>query len=112
MIRLQFCRKHREEGALDKFYNANINLATGLQVPLGDFGQSEASESATPPAMNLFRPEPAIVLKTKLPAGNPVTPRLRISMISMISMGVSYNDTQNWMVHFIENLWNMLWFNE
>jgi len=41
--------KHREEGALDKFYNANINLATGLQ------------------AMNLFRPEPAIVLKTKLP---------------------------------------------
>jgi len=40
--------KHREEGALDKFYNANINLATGLQ------------------AMNLFRPEPAIVLKTNL----------------------------------------------
>jgi len=27
-------------------------------------------------AMNLFRPEPAIVLKTKLPAGNQVTPRL------------------------------------
>lgn len=25
-------RKHREEGALDKFYNANINLATGLQA--------------------------------------------------------------------------------
>ena len=23
---------HREEGALEKFYNANINLATGLQV--------------------------------------------------------------------------------
>ncbi|CAK8997833.1 Ubiquitin-activating enzyme E1 1 [Durusdinium trenchii] len=39
---------HKEEGALDKFYNANINLATGLQ------------------AMNLFRPEPAIVRKTNL----------------------------------------------
>ena len=23
---------HREEGALDKFYNANVNLATGLQA--------------------------------------------------------------------------------
>lgn len=40
---------HREEGALDKFYNANVNLATGLQ------------------AMNVFRPEPAIVRKTELP---------------------------------------------
>eukprot|EP00437_Effrenium_voratum_P008460 CAMPEP_0181426606 /NCGR_PEP_ID=MMETSP1110-20121109/15748_1 /TAXON_ID=174948 /ORGANISM="Symbiodinium sp., Strain CCMP421" /LENGTH=1216 /DNA_ID=CAMNT_0023549803 /DNA_START=89 /DNA_END=3739 /DNA_ORIENTATION=+ len=40
---------HKEEGALDKFYNANINLATGLQ------------------AMNLFRPEPAIIRKTDLP---------------------------------------------
>ena len=25
-------RMHKEEGALDKFYNANINLATGLQA--------------------------------------------------------------------------------
>merc|ERR1712187_834118 len=40
---------HKEEGALDKFYNANINLATGSQ------------------AMNVFRPEPAIKIATKLP---------------------------------------------
>eukprot|EP00931_Biecheleriopsis_adriatica_P073771 TRINITY_DN47999_c0_g1_i1.p1 TRINITY_DN47999_c0_g1~~TRINITY_DN47999_c0_g1_i1.p1 ORF type:complete len:1238 (+),score=360.71 TRINITY_DN47999_c0_g1_i1:64-3777(+) len=39
---------HKTEGALDKFYNANVNLATGSQ------------------AMNVFRPEPAIVRKTGL----------------------------------------------
>jgi len=39
---------HKTEGALDKFYNANINLATGLQ------------------AMNMFRPEEAVKKQTKL----------------------------------------------
>jgi len=39
---------HKTEGALDKFYNANVNLATGSQ------------------AMNLFRPEPAVKKKTNL----------------------------------------------
>jgi len=39
---------HNGEGPLDKFFNANINLATGLQ------------------AMNVFRPEPAIMRKTML----------------------------------------------
>jgi len=39
---------HKTEDALDKFYNANINLATGLQ------------------AMNMFRPEPALKKQTKL----------------------------------------------
>jgi ubiquitin-activating enzyme E1 len=37
-----------KDTALDKFYNANINLATGSQ------------------AMNVFRPEPAVKLQTKL----------------------------------------------
>lgn len=41
---------HKGEAPLDKFYNANINLATGLQ------------------AMNVFRPEPAIKKETKLTA--------------------------------------------
>merc|ERR1719499_993344 len=41
---------HKTENALDKFYNANINLATGLQ------------------AMNMFRPEPALKKQTKLAA--------------------------------------------
>lgn len=41
---------HKGENPLDQFYNANINLATGSQ------------------AMNVFRPEPAIKLKTKLEA--------------------------------------------
>jgi len=41
---------HKTEGALDKFYNANINLATGLQ------------------AMNMFRPEPAVKKESKLAA--------------------------------------------
>jgi len=53
LVNLEFMKivlgKHKEEGAKDKFYNANINLATGSQ------------------AMNLFRPEEAIVKKTKLP---------------------------------------------
>lgn len=39
---------HKTENPLDKFYNANINLATGNQ------------------AMNVFRPEPAIKLPTEL----------------------------------------------
>merc|ERR1712151_503734 len=38
------------EDPLDKFYNANINLATGSQ------------------AMNVFRPEPTVKLQTKLTA--------------------------------------------
>jgi len=41
---------HKEENPLDKFYNANVNLATGSQ------------------AMNVFRPEPALKLETKLAA--------------------------------------------
>jgi len=41
---------HKGEGGLDKFYNANVNLATGSQ------------------AMNVFRPEPVIKLETKLTA--------------------------------------------
>merc|ERR1711972_487790 len=41
---------HKGENPLDQFYNANINLATGLQ------------------AMNLFRPEPALKHETKLQA--------------------------------------------
>lgn len=40
----------KEDNALDKFYNANINLATGSQ------------------AMNLFRPEASIKMKTNLEA--------------------------------------------
>jgi hypothetical protein len=40
----------KEKDPLDKFYNANINLATGSQ------------------AMNVFRPEPAVKLQTKLAA--------------------------------------------
>uniref|UniRef100_A0A7S0ZVR3 Ubiquitin-activating enzyme E1 C-terminal domain-containing protein n=1 Tax=Noctiluca scintillans TaxID=2966 RepID=A0A7S0ZVR3_NOCSC len=39
---------HKEEGAIDKFYAANVNLATGLQ------------------AINVFRPNPAIKKKTNL----------------------------------------------
>eukprot|EP00421_Protoceratium_reticulatum_P041227 CAMPEP_0168451102 /NCGR_PEP_ID=MMETSP0228-20121227/48465_1 /TAXON_ID=133427 /ORGANISM="Protoceratium reticulatum, Strain CCCM 535 (=CCMP 1889)" /LENGTH=1211 /DNA_ID=CAMNT_0008465713 /DNA_START=29 /DNA_END=3664 /DNA_ORIENTATION=+ len=39
---------HKAEGPLDRFFNANINLATGLQ------------------AMNVFRPEPAAKRQTKL----------------------------------------------
>lgn len=41
---------HRHEGALDKFYNANVNLATGLM------------------AMNVFRPEPAVKRQSKIAA--------------------------------------------
>merc|ERR1712224_1179708 len=40
----------KEENPLDKFYNANINLATGSQ------------------AMNVFRPEPALKKESKLAA--------------------------------------------
>lgn len=40
---------HKGEQPLDKFYNANINLATGSQ------------------AMNVFRPEPPVKRETKLP---------------------------------------------
>jgi len=39
---------HKEKNSLDLFYNANINLATGSQ------------------AINVFRPEPAIKLESKL----------------------------------------------
>eukprot|EP00448_Togula_jolla_P023889 CAMPEP_0170591992 /NCGR_PEP_ID=MMETSP0224-20130122/12696_1 /TAXON_ID=285029 /ORGANISM="Togula jolla, Strain CCCM 725" /LENGTH=1235 /DNA_ID=CAMNT_0010915887 /DNA_START=54 /DNA_END=3762 /DNA_ORIENTATION=- len=39
---------HKSDGALDKFYNANVNLATGSQ------------------AMNIFRPEPPLKKKSKL----------------------------------------------
>merc|ERR1712039_435409 len=39
---------HKGENALDKFYNANVNLATGSQ------------------AMNVFRPEPAVKRQTHL----------------------------------------------
>lgn len=49
-------RKHREEGALDKFYNANINLATGLQAALA-MRPIETLRNLSCQAMNLFRPE-------------------------------------------------------
>merc|ERR1712232_601406 len=41
---------HKGENPMDNFYNANINLATGSQ------------------AMNVFRPEPSIKIKTNLEA--------------------------------------------
>ena len=52
---------HKEEGALDKFYNANINLATGLQADLEEpsliFSKSFLQFDSPWQAMNLFRPE-------------------------------------------------------
>jgi ubiquitin-activating enzyme E1 len=67
---------HKGENALDKFYNANINLATGSQ------------------AVNLFRPEPAEKKKTNVAAMPECTSWDKVEVAGEITLEAFVNELE------------------